>query len=392
VHLHYGGEYLLTPEHAALVQQGEDVHFMNMMVANSGSGYVNDRAWFSGHDHELSDGDHILRWGEEYRNNFYGHLCMYGINGLVPPIYSGFRLSEHEHDLPANAQAADHCHSVGGTLSYAHPLFGSVDLDRVFSQVRTVEAKELPVDIALGKIDALDVMSYPGVDLEVAELWYRLLNAGFRLPATAGTDTFMNFGGSGIFSNPPAGNRVFAQLEGEFTTEAWCEAVRQGRTFVTNGPMLKLNVAGHPIGARLAARAGDAFRVEAEATSHFPIERLQLVLNGAVVSEGSVESGGRRASLAQSIQADASCWIAARVLGADNPLVFSGNIFAHTSPVYIDVAGEPVKDFTSARYFMDWIDRLVELCRTHGRYPDDAARDEVIALFRTARAYYEAFA
>jgi hypothetical protein len=392
VHLHYGGEYQLRPEDAALVQQGEDVHFMNMMVANSGSGYVNDQAWFTGRDHELSDADHILRWGEEYRNNFYGHLCMYGIEDLVPPIYSGFRLSEHPHDLPANAHAADHCHSVGGTLSYAHPLFGSADLDRVFAEVRTVEAKELPVDVALGKIDALDVMSYPSLDLEVSELWYRLLNCGFRLPATAGTDTFMNFGGTGIFSNPPAGNRVFVQLDGPFTTESWCEGVKVGRTFVTNGPMVQLHVEGHPVGARLAARPGESYIVEAEAQSYMPIERLQLIVNGSVVAEGDVEWSGRRATLRQSLQADASCWIAARVLGAGDRLVLGGPLFAHTSPVYVSVAGAPVADPAAARYFMEWIDRLTALCRSDGRYPDEASRDEVIALFTSAREVYERMA
>ena len=33
-------------------------------------------------------------------------MCMYGINELVPPIYSGFPNSEHAHDLPSNADAA----------------------------------------------------------------------------------------------------------------------------------------------------------------------------------------------------------------------------------------------------------------------------------------------
>ncbi|HEY8173115.1 MAG TPA: hypothetical protein VIH21_08495, partial [Dehalococcoidia bacterium] len=100
VHLHYGGEYLLTPEDASLAQHAEDVNFMNMMVANQGTFWVHDRDHFTGRDNELSDGTHILRWGEEYRNNFYGHMCMFGINELVPPIYSGFRESEHTHDLP----------------------------------------------------------------------------------------------------------------------------------------------------------------------------------------------------------------------------------------------------------------------------------------------------
>jgi hypothetical protein len=158
VHLHYGGEYLLTPADATLVQRAEDVNFMNMMVANQGSGWVHDGDYFTGAPDELSEGEYVLQWGEEYRNDFYGHMCMYGIGELVPPIYSGFRESEHADDMPANDAAARHCHNVGGTLSYAHPMFDSGDLDRVFARSRTVEAKELPIDAALGHVDAVDVM------------------------------------------------------------------------------------------------------------------------------------------------------------------------------------------------------------------------------------------
>jgi hypothetical protein len=388
VHLHYGGEYLLGPEDASLVQRAEDVHFMNMMVANQGSAFVHDSAFFEGKPNELSDGDHILRWGEEYRNDFYGHLCMYGITELVPPIYSGFRLSEHPHDVPANSVAADHCHTVGGTLSYAHPLFGSADLDRVFAQPRTVEAKELPVDVALGKLDALDVMSYPGLELETARLWYRLLNCGFRLPATAGTDTFMNLAGNGRFSNPPAGNRVFVQVEGEFTTESWCEGVRRGRTFVTNGPMLRLGVDGEGIGSEIKRMPGSEVVVEGEARSYVPIERLELVANGEVVALGEVKEDGRRAALSHSFRPDASCWIALRALGPAGPQVLGGDLFAHTSPVYVTVGGAKVEKREDAAYFVEWIERLIAMCEEHGRYESEAERKQVTQLFRGAQEHY----
>jgi hypothetical protein len=181
------------------------------MVANQGTGWVHDEPYFEGKSNALSTSDYVLRWGEEYRNNLYGHMCMFGISELVPPIYSGFPLSEHHHDVPSNADAADHCHRVGGTLSYAHPMFADIDLDRVFAPEHTysVEAKELPIDAALGKIDAIDVMSYPGHELETCRFWYRLLNCGLRLTATAGTDTFMNTVDQDQFSNPPAGDRVW---------------------------------------------------------------------------------------------------------------------------------------------------------------------------------------
>jgi hypothetical protein len=391
VHLHYGGEYLLSPADAALVQRAEDVHFMNMMVANQGSGWVHDAENFTGADHALSENDHILRWGEEYRNNFYGHMCMFGIRELVPPIYSGFPNSEQSHDLPSNAEAATHCHSVSGTLSYAHPMVESIELDRVFApEYRlSVEAKELPVDAALGHIDAVDVLSYPGNTAESCKLWYRLLNCGLRLAATAGTDTFMNFCDQRMFSNPPAGDRVFVRVEGGFSTESWCDGVRAGRTFVTNGPMLSLDVEGHAVGDEIGAQPGQVLCVEGTATSSVPIDRLELIVNGDVVASAESDNGGRRARISYDLPLGGSCWIALRCSGAKNELVLDPDgAFAHTSPVYVAVAGAPLAQRDDAAYFVGWIERLIATTESRARFPSDAARDAVIAVFREGQAYY----
>ena len=392
VHLHYGGEYLLTPEDASLAQRAEDVHFMNMMVANQGSGFVHDTDHFEGRPHQLSTADHILRWGEEYRNNFYGHLCMYGITELVPPIYSGFRQSEHPNDMPALADGADRCHAVAGTLSYAHPMSGSIDLDRVFARVRTVEAKELPVDAALGKVDAVDLMSYPSSYLDTAELWYRLLNCGLRLPATAGTDTFMNHADAGVFSNPPAGNRVFVKIEGAFTTESWCEGVRRGRTFVTNGPALRLSVNGRGVGDEIKAQPGDVVEVEAEAHSFAPMGRIELIVNREVVASSNAIEDGRRAHLSERVTVNESSWIAFRALGPPSRLVLGGDLFAHSSPVYVSIADQALVNPLDGAYFVSWIDRLIDMAIERGSYSSDADRDRVVALFRSGQEYYRRFA
>jgi hypothetical protein len=425
VHLHYGGDTLLSPADASLAQRGEDVHFMNMMVANQGSGWVHDADLFTGAPHELSDGEHILRWGEEYRNDFYGHMCMYGINALVPPIYNGVRESEHPYDLPANAEAARHCHEVGGTLSYAHPLFRTTDLDVIFDpqRRRSVEAKELPIDAALGVIDALDVMSYPSHNLAVGDLWYRLLNCGHRLAATAGTDTFMNTSDDGEFSNPPAGVRAFARVDGAFTTESWCAAVRAGRTFVTNAPMVSLEVtkanvaqpapaasdgAGeapavppYAIGDDVAALAGDVLRIEAAAGSAAPMDRIEIIVNGVVVASTAASDGGVSAAVTHDLTVAGPCWIAARVLGPKSRLVLDpgesnaappGDVYAHTSPVYVSIAGARQTSPEAAEYFVDWIERLVAQVERHGRYPSESERAGVITLFRQAQDWYRAMA
>jgi hypothetical protein len=92
------------------------------------------------------------------------------------------------------------------------------------------------------------------------------LSCGLRLAATAGTDCFPSFSnGPGVASNPPGWGRVYARLEGRplSVTSAFQVGVRAGRTVVTNGPWLELEVDGHGPGAVLDGTEGD--RVTARA-------------------------------------------------------------------------------------------------------------------------------
>ncbi len=400
VHLHYGGELALAPEDAALAARAEDLHVLHMMVANCNDGArVLDREFFAGAPHALSDGEHIVQWGEEFRNSLYGHMCLFGIDALAEPVCTGVAFSAHPHDSPANATLAASARTAGGTVSYAHPVLeDGIDLDRVFSVARTVEAKELPVDAALGRIDAVDIMSYPGKDMDAARLWYRLLNCGLRLAATAGTDTFMNMDDSSEllamhsrgFSSPPGGARVFVRVDGALTTEAWCAGVRRGETFVTNAPMLDLRVAGRGIGSELRVGAGDVLRVEASARSYAPMGRIELVVNGEAVASADATADGRYARLVHEVIARESCWIALRATGPVHDLVLGDALFAHTSPVYVTVDGAPIARVEDAAHFVEWIERLVAMTRAEGRFVSEAQMDEVLAVFREGQAYYRA--
>ena len=89
------------------------------------------------------------------------------------------------------------------------------------------------MDAALGKVDSIDVMG--SNHAAALPLWYRLLNCGFRIPASAGTDCFLNR----IPSRLPGADRVYVHIDGAFTYEKWIEGLKAGRTFVTNGPMLE---------------------------------------------------------------------------------------------------------------------------------------------------------
>src|SRR3989454_11614279 len=103
---------------------------------------------------------------------------------------------------------------------------------------------ELPVDVALGKVDYLEVMGYSD-HLITSEIWYRLLNCGFRLPAAAGTDAFPNFAS---LRGPPGLVRTFVHSGRTLNHASWLAGIKAGRTFVTNAPLLEFSLAGHAIG------------------------------------------------------------------------------------------------------------------------------------------------
>src|SRR5262249_14015052 len=143
--------------------------------------------------------------------------------------------------------------------------------------------KSLPVDVALGKVDSIDINQQ--YDATVP-LWHRLLNCGFRIPASGGTDCFLNRIQGGL----PGSSRAYVKVDGDFSYEGWIRGLKAGRTFVTNGPMLDFE-AGRTIQGPLDGR------VNAAATSQVPIDRFELVVNGAVLSSGTIAADKLSATL-----------------------------------------------------------------------------------------------
>ena len=77
-------------------------------------------------------------------------------------------------------------HAQRGAGGYVHPYDSVPDPDKDASITH-----ELPVDLALGKVDYIEVMGF-SEHKSTAAVWYRLLNCGFHLPTAAGTDAMAN--------------------------------------------------------------------------------------------------------------------------------------------------------------------------------------------------------
>lgn len=228
-----------------------------------------------------------------------------------------------------------------------------------------------------------DQKQFPGPEGFVAyclDLYYKYLNLGFKLPASAGS-------ASGVLPNPVGQNRVYAYLgrDAGFDTAKFYDAVRKGRTFATNGPMLMLRVNGRLPGDTVELRKGETAQVGVEAFAREPIERIELVANGAVVDTVRPQSGQTTMRWKRAINPAGRTWLAARCFLAPDDTIR----LAHTSPVYFSGPGAKWNARDDAKYFVRWIDELIAISESEkGRFKNEAERDDVLGIYRQARAFY----
>jgi len=305
----------------------------------------------------------ILDMGEECRNNSaansipfgYGHCLFLNIPRLVQPVSTGMLSADGKSpDFPTVSMLCAEARRIGGTTVWCHNGHGL----------------EAPVAVALGHVDAFNIAD--GFPVEY-EGYYRLLNCGFRLPISSGTDWWE-------YDH----NRVFVQVDGAFSYGAWLAGLRAGRTFVSNGPLLRFEVNGRGPGSVLES-AGPV-KVAAWALSRVPFERLEIVRDGEVVASQTAKDG-RESRLEREIEIEGSGWIAARAAGATRTRL-GYPVFAHTAPVYIKTARIPRRRAEAARAAVAQIEDAIGFIRKNYRFASDA--DQAIALgrFEQGKQFY----
>lgn len=100
-------------------------------------------------------------------------------------------------------------------------------------------ASYLSFGLLAGKIwDGMVVMGYDHDHYIYQQLWFHVLNLGYRMPALAELD-----GGYGQNNRFYYGSmRSYFHIEGEFSMDKVVDAVRRGETFVTSGPIILANI------------------------------------------------------------------------------------------------------------------------------------------------------
>ncbi|MBV8495833.1 MAG: CehA/McbA family metallohydrolase, partial [Gammaproteobacteria bacterium] len=351
VHMNYGGHYRNTPAHLVQQAQAEDLGIVEQLIVNKEQ-RIPDIAYSGRGVDPASTADTLIVHGQEFHTSYWGHLGILGPHGgMLLPGYAGYPNTAAASLAPTNADVADLAHAEAALVGYVHPY---EEEPKPLTAPTHTDADGFPVDVALGKVDYVEVVSFAHHQA-TASVWYRLLNLGFRIPAAAGTDAMANYA---VLRGPVGLNRVYASVpEGNLTSEAWLSALKAGRTFATNGPLLDLSIDGHHIGDTLALERARPVPFTARMRSIVPVDHAQLVCNGRVAREltlnshrDALEASGT-APLAQS----GWCVLRAFTARAEYPIL-DNFVYATTSPVYVSVNGAQPRSSEDARYFVAWID------------------------------------
>jgi hypothetical protein len=398
VHTHY-----IDPVQALLEMKAEDLNVCNILTAD----VTNDQDKFRGMPDVVSDSNHIIYVNQEYREDRLGHMIFLNLKKLIEPVKP-----MREYQYPLNLKGCDETHAQGGHVSWAH-----------FAAWPGLEG---PLAIITKRVDAVELLStidpfeepifvsdvVPDLRMNSGlKLWYRLLNCGLKIPATAGTDKMNNRVTVGA-------NRVYAQVKGQFNYHSWIDAINKGQTFITNSPFIFCHVEGRGSGEKINISQKQTITIVAEMWCQLPVNRLEILANGKVIADKVIEKGQQHAKLQIEYKPGKSVWIAARVhqfnqedtrngvsftqrrdFGGGTTLLngYYGTMrpetpFAHTNPVYVMVDNQPIRSKEDAEYFIKYLENAVSWLKQSGSFPSDKAQQEVLASYKKGIEAYRKLA
>ena len=382
VHMNYAGNLHNTPENLLFMGAAEDVDMVGEKIANKDN-RIFDHQYFSGaYDEQRSTAERLLSFGEEYRPPFHGHVNFINLTKhLISPFTTGYEGTAIESLYPSNSDMFRLGKKQGALTGYVHPY----DSDPVSAGY--ANARSFPVDVALGTVDYIEVMTGAMYAKYTSEVLHRILNCGFKITHSGGEDSISN-----LHRTPAVGAaRVYAYLGDKLEWSRWVEAIADGRTFVTNGPLVGLEINGKIAGDEIHLPAeGGSVEIHARLETAFPVEKLELLFNGRVVDSFPIEDGGRRADVRKRVDVAASGWfgLRARTEGPVHP-IDDAHLHAETGAIYVYTGERPIRSREDGEYFVRWIDEITRQAERHPGWRSEREKAHVLGQFREARAIYE---
>ena len=296
VHIHMNREVSDNPVILDMMR-AEGLGIANMLsVTNLGATLYSQPQWHKGG--YVNTYDVALVPGvESPRTAFRGHVISLNIPQVLGLgddyfLYHQF-LEKYQHQ--------------GGISGYAH--IGSEEFNGSWG---------LALDMPFGLVDFAEVMQNAQLRTDI---WYEHLNIGHRLAPAAGSD-FPYF-------DQPGAVRTYVNIEADQKVpDAWFDGLKQGRVYVTNGPLIEVALDGHLPGAALNIEQNMSLSLSVNVDPALDtLDKIELVHCGNVIktidpdSEHTFEQTLSLKDLSQG-------WLALRVTGR-------GFSHAHTGPFYL---------------------------------------------------------
>jgi hypothetical protein len=374
-------------------------------VLTWGPCYYYQKQFFSGRDDPLSRPGRLMHYDLEvsgFPSSHAGHLVLLG---LKDQDYPGTQRIEDwpSWDLPILRWAR----AQGAVVGFAHSGWGL--------QVKTSELPnhEMPGFDGIGANEYIVDVTHPDtVDFISAvdtphvwemNIWYHTLNVGFRTRISGETDFPC------IYDDRVGLGRSYTKLPGGLSYPAWLDALRDGRSYVsdgrshlidftvngqdvgTNGSEVRLPAAGTvsvavQVAALLDAAPNEKVRSSAyDQQPYWDLDRarigtsrevpVEVIVNGRAVARQTVVADGQVRPLTFSVPVPKSSWIAVRILPS-----------SHTNPVFVLVGDKPIRaSRASARWCLAAVDQCWSQKRTQIR---ESEREEARQAYDHAREVY----
>ena len=265
--------------------RAEGLHIGNLLAMGTLTHFGASPQYAFGDAGVYRDLDVLLLTGQEHpRTHIFGHTISLGASEKVD-----------RRDSYADYQATfSDVRNAGGINGFAHWGTGPA-------------RKGLAMNAPTGLVEFLEVLQF---EIPHYEVWYQLLNLGLKVTATAGTDF-------PCLSSVPGRERFYAQIEGQPSRESLVEAIQKGRTFVTNGPQISIEVAGRGPGSEIRIVEQGAVRIVGQVTfdqNQDDVQELSLIVNGTDVPV-SVRREAGLLKFDEEIEVASNSWFAVRAEG-----------------------------------------------------------------------------
>ncbi len=390
-----------------------------------GPGFDFQKQFFTGAEDQTSAYPYLLRYDVEvsgFGSHLSGHLCLLRLHD---EIYPGGNSSAHWPTLGLNtirwakAQGAIVGTAHSGLGLRPDPPAGAAPGTPVTEALPNylippfngVGANEYVVDVT-HEVPGPDGKLQPAVDFySLADtpynwelnMWYHTLNAGFRTRAAGETDFPC------LFDDRVGRGRSYVKVDGKLSYDVWCEGLRAGRSYVSDGEshLLDFAVENQAVGVgagelRLDAPRTVDVRVKVaallDATPNparrdaplrqkpwWDLERarignsrsvpVELVVNGQPVQTQVVMADGAQREVTFHVPIERSSWVAVRIRAS-----------AHSNPIFVLVGEKPIR---ASRRSLEWCLACVDKCWVEKRqFIAPAELPAAEAAYQHAREVY----